>query len=140
MPLGAKFADVRHPRLRFPSYRHWQRGLVKMKGAKSVLRLLTLMREGDDGECDRELEDDNVLNSAALTQAGHSIKTAFGGMHSHPHRGKFASAESSRIEGFRMASQEWHVDIGRGDCGRGQGQGQQLKIHQNNRRLTKAQQ
>ncbi len=62
---------------------------MKMKGAKSVLRLLTFMREGDDGECDGELEDDNALNAAALTQAGHSIKTAFRGMHSHLHQGKF---------------------------------------------------
>ncbi len=70
-----------------------------MKGAKSVLRLLPFMREGDDGECDGELEDDNALNSAAMTQAGHSIKTAFRRYaQSSGTRGNFASGgvESDR--------------------------------------------
>ncbi len=74
--IAAKFAEYDVP-FSFSKYRHWQRGLVKMKGAKTVLRRLTFMREGDDGECDRELEDDNALNSVAFTQAGDSIKTAF---------------------------------------------------------------
>ncbi len=93
-----------------------------MKGAKSVLRLLTLMREGGDGECDGELEEINALNSAALTQAGHSIKTAFRKYAHSSAPGEISLlAESSRIEGFRMASQEWHVDIGLRDSGPGTG-------------------
>ncbi len=49
--IGAKFADYDVP-FSFSKYRHSQRGLVKMKGAKSVLRLLTsICEEGDDGYC-----------------------------------------------------------------------------------------
>ncbi len=50
-----KFAEYDVP-FSFSKYRHWQRGLVKMKGAKSVLRLLTLMREGDDGALERRVQ------------------------------------------------------------------------------------
>ncbi len=72
---------------------------MKMKGAKSVFRLLTFMREGDDGECDGELEDDNALNSAALTHAGHRIKTAFRRYAQSSAPGEMSLlAESSRIE------------------------------------------
>ncbi len=77
-----------------------------MKCSKSALRLLTLMREGDDSECDSELEDDNALNSAALTQAGNRINTAFAGKQSSAREELSLLADSNRIEVFRMASQE----------------------------------
>ncbi len=111
--IGAKFAERDIP-FTFSKYRHWQRGVVKMKGSKSVLRLVTSMREeGTDGDGNGELEDAHAVTSASLTQAGHSIKTAFVAYAQSSAPGDISlSAQSSRIEIFRMASQEWHVDMG----------------------------
>ncbi len=102
--IGGLFAECDIP-LSFSKYRHLQRGLVKQKGIKSVLRILTTMSEDNENMARDE--------DTSIVQSGHSVRTALLHIAQTSAAGDISlSSESHRIKFFRNVSQEWHVDIG----------------------------
>ena len=90
----------------FSSYRHWQRGYIKM-GRKHALQRRIL---SEYGQMSWEEEDEEA---GSIVQAGHSVKVA------HMVYARDSSqlvvdigVDSDRVEMYRRASREWHIDLG----------------------------
>lgn len=98
----------------FSKYRHLQRRLLKQKGIKYVLRIVTTMSEDNENMArDEDTRDSESLCHASIVQGGHSVRTALLIYAQTSAAGDISlSSESHRIKFFRKASQEWHVDIG----------------------------
>ena len=103
--VGSWMAELKLP-FGFSTYRHWQRGFVKSKASRSELyRLL-------DGEIDH-LEDEENPDFSSIVQAGHSVRTARAAYGQRKSVLDYSlTSESNAIALFRLASQEWHRDVG----------------------------
>lgn len=96
----------------FREFRQHQRGLAKTKKSTSVLRVISAACEAEEDIQDRK-DGPGTVGEAAVEQAGHSQRTADLMYAQMGKSGRLdIEKEENKIELFRKASEEWHVDLG----------------------------
>lgn len=109
--MGKKLTEYGIP-FQFSEFRHHQRGLVKAKKESTILGILSRATEEEDHA--KDMTDDPMsVGEAAFKQAGHTETTAELIYAQIGKSGKLnIEQEKSKIEMFRQASEEWHVELG----------------------------
>ena len=108
----------------FTSYRHWQRGYIKMvEGHKLMKRI----EEEMEGSFDNRDEEEGEVGS--IVQAGHSMHVARMVYAQGARYGYLnINAEKDKVEKYRRASREWHVDLGIGNVEEGSRRGRCVSL------------
>ena len=103
--VGSCFGQYGIP-FNYSSYRHWQRGYIKMVRKELLLKLI-------NNELNEEDVDERSEAADGIVQAGHSMQVA---NTVYAQRGPYGmlniDAEKDRVQGYRKASRQWHIDLG----------------------------
>lgn len=107
--IGRKMNAFKIP-FKYSEFRQHQRGLAQGKRGFSLLRVLV---DAVDATAGSAIDGGTEEEKAAIEQGGHTIESA---EKFYAHIAKLGNVsvhgEQNKIEVFRKASQEWHIDLG----------------------------
>ena len=108
--ISSWFARYNIP-YKFSEYRHWQRGYIKSNTSMSAAATLEMLESNSLNDEEGKLLDG--LNSAAILQAGHGIRTAYTAYAALQPSGARSSKEAEEWKSLqRRASIDWHEELG----------------------------